>query len=69
MVGIVICLAIIALAEVAGVYFQFRNTLNELIVGQNSVIQILIGEHKGLSVMGLQAEESVGPRIIALFLQ
>ena len=26
MVGIVICLAIIALAEVAGVYFQFRNT-------------------------------------------
>ena len=26
MVGIVICLAIIALAEVAGVYIQFRNT-------------------------------------------
>lgn len=26
MVGVVICLAIIALAEVAGVYIQFRNT-------------------------------------------
>ena len=39
---------------------------DQLVVGDGGIVQILPGEHQTLAVVGLQAEETVNKRIIAL---